>query len=218
MKILLLEDDPLLAELIVEHLVEGGYEVEHYTDGESAEEAVLSKKFDMLLLDVNVPGITGFELLESMRERKDFTPAVMITSKNSSADLKEGFDRGCDDYIKKPFEFEELDARISHIVRVYGLEQEESITLGEGVVFEPARHRLLVGGEVVPLTPKASEVLHYLFRNKGRIVSREELAQNLWSYEEMPTDATLRSYIKVLRKHVPQIVTERGVGYGFEPL
>ncbi len=218
MKILLLEDDPLLAQLIVEHLAESGYEVEHFVDGERAEEAILSRKFDLLLLDVNVPGISGFELLESMRERKDFTPAVMITSKNSSADLKEGFDIGCDDYIKKPFEFEELDARISHIIRVYGLKRDESVDLGEGVVFEPLRHRLLVDGEVVALTPKASQILHYLFRNRGRIVSREELTQNLWSYEDAPTDATLRSYIKVLRKHVPQIVTERGVGYGFEPL
>ncbi len=218
MKILLLEDDPMLAELMAEHLSEKGFEVEHYLDGEDAEDAILSKKFDILLLDVNVPGINGFELLKSMRERKDFTPAVMITSRNTSADLKEGFDIGCDDYIKKPFEFEELDARISHIVRVYGLKRSEPVELGEGLLFEPDRHRLVVNGEYVTLTPKASEILHYLYRNSGRIVSREELVQNLWSYEETPTDATLRSYIKVLRKHVPQIVTERGVGYGFEQL
>lgn len=218
MKILLLEDDPLLSELIEEHLEEKGFEVEHYLDGEEAEDAILSQKFDILLLDVNVPGISGFELLKSMRERKDFTPAIMITSRNTSADLKEGFDLGCDDYIKKPFEFEELDARISHIVRVYGLRQNEAIELGEGLLFEPERHRLIIDEEPVALTPKASEILHYLYRNRGRIVSREELVQNLWSYDETPTDATLRSYIKVLRKHVPQIVTERGVGYGFEPL
>ncbi len=218
MKILLLEDDPLLAELIEEHLEESGFEVEHYVDGEDAEDAILSHKFDILLLDVNVPGISGFELLRSMRERKDFTPVLMITSRNTSADLKEGFDIGCDDYIKKPFEFEELDARISHIIRVYGLKRNKTVKLGEGVIFEPQRHRLFVDGEYVALTPKASEILYYLYNNRGRIVSREELVQNLWSYEEIPTYATLRSYIKVLRRHVPQIVTERGVGYGFEPI
>ncbi len=218
MKILLLEDDPLLARLIVEHLEESGYDVKHFLDGERAEEAILSQKFDLLLLDVNVPGISGFELLESMRKRKDFTPAVMITAKNSSADLKEGFDIGCDDYIKKPFEFEELDARISHIVRLYGLQRAEPLPLCGGVEFDPGSHRLFINGEVVSLTPKASKILQYLFRNRGRIVSREELIQNIWSYDEAPTDATLRSYIKILRKYVPQIVTERGVGYGFEPL
>ncbi len=218
MKILLLEDDTLMAELIVEHLKESGHEVFHFLDGESAEDTILSQKFDLLLLDVNVPGISGFELLESMRKRKDFTPAVMITSRNTSRDLKEGFDLGCDDYIKKPFEFEELDARISHIVRVYGLEKEESLELGEGLFFEPGRHRIIINEEPVSLTPKASEILLYLYRNRGRIVSREEIVQNLWSYDETPTDATLRSYIKVLRKYIPRIVTERGVGYGFEPL
>ncbi len=218
MKILLLEDDTLLAELMAEHLEENGYEVTHFIDGEAAEERLLSERFDLLLLDVNVPGIDGFELLSSMRERKDLTPAIMITSRNTSRDVKEGFGYGCDDYIKKPFEFEELDARIEHIVRIYGLKREEPIELAEGLLFDPKRHRLMERGEWVALTPKASEVLHYLYTNRGRIVPREELLQNLWSYDETPTDSTLRSYIKILRKHVPQIVTERGVGYGFEPL
>ncbi|MCF6201588.1 MAG: response regulator, partial [Hydrogenimonas sp.] len=135
MKILLLEDDTMMAELIAEHLQESGYEVFHFLDGESAEDATLSEKFDLLLLDVNVPGVSGFELLKSLRERKEFTPAVLITSRNTSKDLKKGFDLGCDDYIKKPFEFEELDARISHIVRVYGLEKSESFDMGGGVLF-----------------------------------------------------------------------------------
>ena len=217
MKILLLEDDTLLAELVADHLVERGCEVDLFTDGEEAEESILSNRYDLLLLDVNVPGIDGFELLSSMRQRKDMTPAIMITSRNGSADLKEGFDLGCDDYIKKPFEFVELDARLDHIVRVYGLKKSEPIALGGDIFFEPAAHRLVVAGEAVPLTPKASEILHYLYKNAGRIVSREELAQSLWAFDESPTDATLRSYIKTLRKYVPNIVTERGVGYGFEP-
>ncbi|WP_201352746.1 response regulator transcription factor [Hydrogenimonas urashimensis] len=217
MKVLLLEDDTMLGELIADHLGGMGHEVEHYVDGEEAEEAILQGRYDLLLLDVNVPGIDGFELLASMRERKDMTSAVMITSRNTSADLKEGFDLGCDDYIKKPFEFAELDARIEHIVRIYGLRKSEPIALGGDTFFEPAAHRLVVAGEAVPLTPKASEILHYLYKNAGRIVSREELVGSLWAYDESPSDATLRSYIKTLRKYVSNIVTERGVGYGFEP-
>ena len=217
MKILLLEDDTLLGELVREHLRDAGHAVEWFTDGEAAEDAVLRNRYDLLLLDVGVPGVDGFELLEGMRRRGDTTPAVMITSRNTSADVKEGFDLGCDDYIKKPFEFEELDARIAHVAKIYGIGEGERLELAEGLCFEPSRHRLVAGEETIHLTPKASEILHYLWKNRGRIVSREELQQNLWSFDETPSDATLRSYIKTLRKHVPNIVTERGVGYGFEP-
>jgi DNA-binding response OmpR family regulator len=216
MKILLLEDDTMLAELLLEHLREKGHSVYHFIDGEEAETSLLSSKYDLLLLDVNVPGISGFELLEAMRARKDMTPAIMITSRNSSSDLKEGFELGCDDYIRKPFDFEELDARIEHIVRVYGIEKDEPIRLAENLYFDAASHTLRIDGRNETLTPKTAEILHYLYKNRGRIVSREELLQNLWGFEEQPTDATLRSYIKVLRKFVPNIVTERGVGYGFE--
>ncbi len=218
MKILLLEDDTLLGELVAEHLKERGDEVVWYLDGEEAEDAILKDRFDLLLLDINVPKLNGLELLKGMRTRKDMTPAVMITSRNSSLDLKKGFDTGCDDYIKKPFDFEELDARIAHIERVYGLRKQERYHLGGNLFFEPGRHRLVKEGTSIALTPKASEILHYLYQHAGRIVGKEELIQSLWSYEEAPTDATLRSYIKTLRKHVPGIVTERGIGYGFKPL
>ncbi len=218
MNILLLEDDMMLAELIKEHLQEQGSIVDHFIDGESAEDAILSKKYDLLLLDVNVPGINGFELLKSMRDRKDMTPAIMITSRNSSLDVKEGFEYGCDDYIKKPFEFEELDARIDHIVRIFRIGDDEVIEIAENILFYPALHKLEVLSEPVALTPKASEILHYLYKNRGRIVSREELTQNLWVYDEIPTDATIRSYIKILRKIISNIITERGVGNGFKHL
>lgn len=218
MKILLLEDDIMLAELIKEHLEDQGNIVEHFIDGEDAEDAILSKKYDLLLLDVNVPRLNGFELLKSMRDRKDMTPAIMITSRNSSLDVKEGFEYGCDDYIKKPFEFEELDARIDHVVKIYGIGDNKVINISDNILFYPSLHKLEVLSESVTLTPKASEILHYLYKNRGRIVSREELTQNLWVYDEIPTDATIRSYIKVLRKYIPNIVTERGVGYGFKSI
>ncbi|SFP87687.1 response regulator transcription factor [Hydrogenimonas thermophila] len=218
MDILLLEDDTMLAELIKEHLEEQGNAVDHFIDGEEAEDAILSKKYDLLLLDVNVPSINGFELLKSMRERKDMTPAIMITSRNSSIDVKEGFEYGCDDYIKKPFEFEELDARIEHIVRMFRIGENEVIKISDNILFYPALHKLEVLSEPIALTPKASEILHYLYKNRDRIVSREELTQNLWVYDEIPTDATIRSYIKTLRKYISNIITERGVGYGFKSI
>ncbi|WP_457597727.1 response regulator transcription factor [Hydrogenimonas sp.] len=215
MHLLLLEDDTLLGELIRDHLVERGHTVAWFTDGEEAEAALMESGFDMFLLDVGVPGIDGFELLRALRQRHDRTPVIMLTSRNSSRDVKEGFEMGCDDYLKKPFEFDELDARIDHLAKVAGLSGPETIELEEGVEFIPNRHMLVLEGTPFPLTPKTSQLLHYLVRHAGRIVSREELVQNLWGWDEAPTDATIRSYIKTLRKHLSHIVTERGVGYGW---
>ena len=124
MKILLLEDDIILQEIIEEFLVERGYDVESFFDGEKALDAIGAGSYDMLLLDVNVPNIDGFEILSYLREIGNTTPAIYITSLASIADLKKGFDLGADDYLKKPFELEELDARIGHIVKIHCLHEE----------------------------------------------------------------------------------------------
>ena len=122
MKIMLLEDDVILQEIIEEYLVEQGYEVESYFDGEKALDAIGTNAYDMLLLDVNVPNIDGFEILSYLREIGNTTPAIYITSLAGINDLKKGFDLGADDYLRKPFELEELNARIAHIVRLYRLQ------------------------------------------------------------------------------------------------
>ncbi|BCD60385.1 MULTISPECIES: response regulator transcription factor [unclassified Nitratiruptor] len=212
MKILLLEDDTLLRELMVEHLNEK-HETVTFDNGEDALEYLYENRVDLALLDINVPGLKGDELLKILRKERNTTPVIFITSNDSSSDVKKGFDLGCDDYIKKPFEFEELDARIEHVKRIYGLE--EKIKIGY-FLFDPTRHILLKENETIHLTPKASEILHYLYTHK--VVTKEDLIANIWSYDEVPSEATIRSYIKTLRKIFPNIKTIRGSGYEFEPL
>ncbi len=216
MKILLLEDDILLSKLIKEHLMEKGYDIVHFSNGEDAFEFLYEKKVDLILLDIKVPGISGFEILKKLRENKNTTPAIMITSANSSKDVKEGFKLGCDDYIKKPFDFEELDARIEHILKLFNI-IDTTIDL-KILKFDHKRHLLIFEDREILLTPKASEILYYLYKNRGKIVTKEELIQNIWNYNEIPTEATIRSYIKMLRKYIPFIKTYRGIGYELELL
>ena len=216
MKILLLEDDLMLSEILKEHLEEKGYKVIHFIDGEEAWEYLYEKRVDLLLLDINVPSFSGLELLKALRLENITTPAIMITSLNESKDVKTGFESGCDDYIKKPFEFEELDARIEYILKIYNI-QKEIIDLG-CCKFDVKRHLLIKGEKNIPLTPKTSKILEYLYKKRNNIVKKEELIQNVWDYEDIPNDSTIRSYIKTLRKHIPNIKTHRGIGYEFVSL
>lgn len=213
MKILLLEDDPLLSEILEEHLVESGHKVRLLTDGDAAEAAALEERFDLFLLDVNVPGIDGMELLEGLRRSGITTPAVFITSLTGSADLKKGFEIGANDYIRKPFEPEELDARIENIRRTFRIE--EGVAVTDGITYSPMEQKLSTPEGEISLKGKDGEVLAYLLRHRGRTVSGEELSANLWAYGEAPGDATIRTYIKHLRKVLGEgvLVNVRGEGY-----
>ncbi len=211
MKIVLLEDDLLLQELLVEHMSEA-YEVVAFSDGEEALEYIYEEGADLLLLDINVPTLKGDKLLEFLRKNQNTTPAIFITSNNSSKDVKKGFEIGCDDYLKKPFEFEELDARIEHVKKIHNLTSKIKIA---DFTFYPDKHLLIKEGEEFHLTPKASKILHYLYTHRPRAVSKTELIENIWGYDSTPSDATLRSYIKTLRKLFPQITTIHGSGYAF---
>ena len=217
MKVLLLEDDLMLSEIIKEHLEdEKGFEVIHFLDGEEAWEYLYENKVDLLLLDVSVPSLSGFGLLKNLREQSITTPAIMITSRNESKDVKEGFELGCDEYIKKPFEFEEFDVRLEHILKVYNIKQ-DMIDMG-CCSFDSKRGVLLYHDKEIQLTKKASQILDYLFKHKDKVISKDELIENIWDYGEIPTDSTIRSYIKVLRQHIPNIKTHRGRGYEFVSL
>ncbi len=217
MKILLLEDDLMLSEVIVEQLEEYGYMVKALYDGLEAEEILFEEKFDLLLLDVNVPNLNGFELLKEVRASGNVTPAIFITSMNQSQDVVEGFKLGANDYLKKPFEMVELQARIENIKRQFKIDNMEIIDISEGVSYEQSRSLLKVGSKEVTLSKKEGEVLAYLLHHRGEVVRSDELFVNLWSYDTAPSASTLRTYIKMLRKHLGEesIKTIRGVGYLF---
>jgi len=215
MKILLLEDDIILQEIIEEFLVENNYEVESFFDGEKALDAISKHSYDMLLLDVNVPNIDGFEILSYLREIGNTTPAIYITSLASMDHLKKGFDLGADDYLKKPFELEELHARIEHIMRVYRLEEE---IVFDGMRFIPKAHQIILEDNAkIDMRQKEAQVLEYFLRNEKKIISCDEIIENVWENEHIPTHATIRTYIKNLRKMFNKEYFEniKGEGYRF---
>ena len=214
MKILLLEDDVILQEIIEEFLVENGYDVDSYFDGGKALDAIISGTYDMLLLDVNVPSIDGFEILSYLREIGNTIPVIYITSLSGIADLKKGFALGADDYLKKPFELEELNARIEHVVRLHRLQEEIEF---DGMRFIPKAHQIYIDDKVVEMRQKEAQVLEYFIRNTGKIISCDEIIENVWDDEHIPAHATIRTYIKNLRKMFNKEYFDniKGEGYRF---
>ena len=217
MKILLLEDDLMLSEVIVEHLESYGYHVSPVYDGVEAENLLFEEKFDLMLLDVNVPLLNGFELLKSLRKLDNNTPAIFITSMNSSQDVLEGFELGANDYLKKPFEMIELKARIDNIKRQFKIDSAELIKISSTISYNLSRNILLVNEKESKLSKKEGEFLLYFLKHRGELISSDELMVNVWSYDTAPTSATLRTYIKTLRQYLGEesISTVRGVGYVF---
>jgi len=218
MKILLLEDDIILSEIIEEFLISLDYEVICSYDGLNASELVYEQSFDLMLLDVEVPSLDGFEFLKSLRDQNINTPAIYITSLNTSKDLQKGFDIGCDDYIKKPFELTELQARINNIKRLYKIDSDVVFEFCDTIRYNFSKQTVLYEGTEISLAQKELKILEYFIKNKNEVVSADELMVNIWGYEETPTNATIRTYIKNIRKVIGDefIVTLKGIGYKLE--
>jgi DNA-binding response OmpR family regulator len=219
MKVLFLEDDIALNDILSEHLQDKGYEVVSCSNGQEALEYLIDDKFDFALLDINTPLMSGIDVLKTIRnDYKNNTPAIIITAYQDTKHLKESFESGVDDYIKKPFDLEELDQRILRLCRQFSIEQNQKIELGNNIYFEPNSCKLQKDGEIINIAQKERDILKYFIIHKNRVISSEELLQNLWTYEEMPTNSTIRVYIKNLRKFVgrDKITTIRGIGYKFE--
>ena len=217
MKVLLMEDDMILSEIITEYLQELLCEVTVTYNGLDAEEIVLKEKFDLLLLDVNVPGIDGFTFLKSLRKIQDNTPAIFITSLDSAKSVEEGFSAGGDDYLKKPFDLLELKARIDNIKRRYKIENQNIVILEEGKRYDYDNLMLIFDDHTHKLSPKEAAVLEYFLKHRATVIGFDELINNVWSYEDNPTRATLRTYIKILRRLLGDdaITNVKGVGYRF---
>lgn len=217
MKILLLEDDLILNEIIEEHLNSQEYEVISVFTGLEAQDLLYSQKFDLLLLDVNVPILSGFELLKELRQKEIYTPAIFLTSLNQVDDIEKGFKSGCDDYIKKPFELKELDIRINNIKRLFLINPNNLIEISKDIFLDKKNLMIKKEQNHIHITKKECEVLEYLINNNTKIVSINELSLNVWAYEETPISSTIRTYIKNLRKILGDeyIINLRGVGYRF---
>ena len=217
MKILLLEDDLILNEIIEEHLISQKHEITTVFTGLEAQDLLYSQRFDLLLLDVNVPILNGFELLKDLRQKEIYTPAIFLTSLNQIDDIEKGFKSGCDDYLKKPFELKELDLRINNIKRLFNIENQDLIQISKDTYLDKKNLLIKKENEQIHLAKKECEVLEYLINNSSKIVSIEELSLNIWTYEESPISSTIRTYIKNLRRVLGEefIINLRGVGYRF---
>jgi len=210
-KILLLEDDEILAESLKELLEGEGFEVLHARDGEDALQKTFSQHFDMFLFDVNVPEIDGFELLKELRQSGEKTPAVFITALGDVASLACGFDVGADDYIKKPFEFDELLIRMQAIFRKQYNSFEDEIKI-KGFSFFIEKNELYSNDRFVALAPFELKLTLLFFKNLDKTLSKEYIAQELY-YEKEVSEGALRVHINKLRKIGLPIVTIKGVGY-----
>lgn len=217
-KLLLLEDDIPLHETLRETLEEEGYRVQSVYDGDSAEDLLYEEPFDLLLLDVNVPGLNGFELLRSARERGVQTPALFLTTRDALADVEAGFESGADDYLRKPFEIKELLLRVQSMLRRrFSHPGDERIDLGGELQFDMQSGQLYKTGQAVAMGEKQRRLLSLLLQRRGQIVTHEVIAEHLWGYDEQPSDDALRTYIKDLRKSVgkERIISHKRTGYQF---
>ena len=220
MKILLLEDDPILSEIIEEFLCEHGYHVTLFYDGQEALDALFVDKFDILVLDINVPSLSGFELLKALKEAGIITPTIFITSLSRINDVKKGFALGAEDYLKKPFELEELLVRIERTKKLHNIEQNETIKLSDTMTYEPFNNTLFSASENFQLRKKEAQLLDYFLSQQNRLLSFEEIIEEVWRFDEVPTHATVRTYIKNLRSYGLEgnIENIKGVGYRFKYL
>jgi len=217
MKILYLEDDINLSETVEEYLQDEGFEVYSIYDGDEALDVVYKQNFDLLLLDVNVPGINGFELLKDLREAGVLTPAIFTTSLSSIDDLSSGYTVGADDYVKKPFSLKELVFRINALLKREFKAQSKIIEISKNINFNTQINELIVDGHTISLNPKESSLLKLFLKHKNECVTFESIFQNVWSYDEEHSDMSLRTYVKNLRKHIGKdhIISIKKIGYKF---
>ena len=219
MKILLLEDDIILNELVEEFLISLGHTITCAYDGIEALDTIYENEFDMLLLDVGIPSMSGFELLSQLREHKITTPTIFLTSLSDIASLEKGFNLGCDDYIKKPFELKELEIRMNHLKILKKIDLQDIVEINKKYKYDFSNLTVIEENNTKTiLSKKESKILEYFLKNKNRTISLEELIGNIWKYDETPTNATIRTYIKNLRKILDDniIITTKGLGYKFE--
>ena len=210
-KLLLVEDDIDLAETLVELLELENFEVTWVGDGEKALDATFVNSYDLLLLDVNVPFVDGFELLKGLRGAGDETPAIFITAMSDIASLSKGFEVGADDYIKKPFDFDELIVRIYSLIRKR-LKIAENIISVDNFNFHIDTNELYEKEKFVPLSPVELKLTALLFKQLKTTITKENILMELSDGDEA-SEGALRVHINKLRKHGLPIQTVKGIGY-----
>ena len=218
MKILVVEDERDLNRIITKHLKKNNYSVDSCFDGEEALDFVSYSEYDLIITDIMMPNVDGYEFIARLRESKNNTPVIMLTAKDTLEDKIVGLDSGADDYIVKPFEFDELLARIRVFMRRnYGLAT--NVIQVDDVVLDISKKQVLRNGQNIGLTGKEYEVLEYLMKNKESILSRDQILNHVWDYDYDGASNIVDVIIKNIRKKLDNgtdktiIYTKRGLGY-----
>lgn len=211
-RVLLLEDDLLFADTLVDLLQESGFEVMHTPNGQSAMDITYTQKFDLYLLDINVPLIDGITLLKELRESNDETPAIFLTSHKDKEMLKKSFTNGADDFLTKPFDIDELLFRIKALLK--RVRREDLSHIGS-LCHDNIHKRILYNKKEVDLSKKEYELLLLLMQHKNNTVPKELILDTLWSHGEGGSDGALRVYINRIKHLISEINIEniRGIGY-----
>jgi two-component system, OmpR family, response regulator QseB len=214
MRLLLVEDDPMIGASIQKGLRQDGFSVDWIRDGSSAEAALRANVYDTLLLDLGLPGKSGDELLKALRRGGNKIPVLIITARDAVSDRVAGLDNGADDYIVKPFDLDELAARIRAVRRRQAGRAERVIRVGP-VIFDPAARRVTLNGREAALSARELALLDALLDRPGAILSRAQLEERIYGWGEEIESNAVEVYIHSLRKKlgVDFIRTVRGVGY-----
>ena len=218
-RILLVEDEEKLSRMVELELRYEGYEVEKAFDGRTGLERALAGDFDLILLDIMLPALSGMEVLRRLRKERQ-TPVILLTARDAVVDKVSGLDAGADDYVTKPFAIEELLARIRAALRKRPAAPAEAPKLTCGaLVMDVERHEVSVSGTPVELTRREFDLLRYLLENKGKVITRESLLDNVWGFDFAGETNAVDVYIRFLRSKIDErfgvkiIHTVRGVGY-----
>lgn len=214
MRLLLVEDDKLLGKGIYTGLCQEGYAVDWVRDGEAAETACLNEDYDCVVLDIGLPRLNGLQVLDHVRARGDDTPVLILTARDTINDKVTGLDHGADDYMIKPFDLDELNARVRAVMR-RRTGRSTPVLTHEDIELDPGAHTVKKAGEIVEISPKGFAILHALLENKGRVMSRTRLEESLYSWKDEVESNAVEVHIHHLRKKLGSdlIRTIRGVGY-----
>jgi two-component system OmpR family response regulator len=219
MRVLIVEDDPVLADGLTRSLRHSDYAVDCATDGEQADHVLTAQNYDLVILDLGLPGLDGFEVLKRLRRRGAAVPVLVLTARDALADRVKGLDLGADDYLTKPFDLPELEARARALIR-RGQSGGSSLLVHGTLTLDTSGRRATLGGAPLELSARELGVLEVLMLRSGRVVNKEQLAEQLYGWDDEVGSNAIEVYVHRLRKKLEPagvaIRTIRGLGYLLE--
>ena len=218
MRLLIVEDEKNLCDTIAKNLYGAGYEVDTSYDGDDALDCILSEDYDLIVLDLNLPGTDGMDILKELRKKNEETKVIILSAKSQIADKVAGLDAGANDYLEKPFHLQELEARIRSLTRRKFVQKDVCLHCGE-IKFDTKNREAYAKDKPVSLTRKENGILEYLLLNQGRPISQEELIEHVWDASVDSFSGSIRVHMSSLRKKLKAvleydpIINKIGEGY-----